>query len=330
MKDILSLNNFVKGDMQELDTMLVDSSKNKSPLVSGVVSHIIANGKRIRPILLFLVSKAFNTKQINTIEGHSDVKSAILKSAFAIELIHTASLLHDDVIDKTKTRRGKKTANIIWGDKQTILVGDYLFTQAFLAISSLQNHKATQIIANACHNLTKGEISQLENEQNTALSLQNYLEIIYNKTASLFEASAMLGGLFLQNEQNNELADFGKQIGLVFQMMDDYLDYFGTKTGKDIGSDFNEKKITLPIILLKGVALKEEFMPVHKYFQKNGNFTLPELQTLMYKHNIKELCKDFMSTYIENSQELIQKCIPDSKVRGVLSELIEFFTKREF
>jgi octaprenyl-diphosphate synthase len=171
--NIKAVYNAIDAELALVNNKLLSIASSKHSLVSDVVSHIIANGKRVRPALVILMAKAFGVKNLDS----------IVNSAFAIEMIHTASLLHDDVVDGTKKRRGKKTANILWGNKEVILVGDHLFTQAFLAISALQNNDAVNIIANASHNLTVGEIIQLQNEQNIRITFEDYLEVIYNKTA---------------------------------------------------------------------------------------------------------------------------------------------------
>lgn len=320
MIDITPVYKFVEEELRLLNDMLIAQGGSNYKLVREIVSHIVSKGKRIRPVLTFLIAKAFGVKN----------KQALVSSAFAVELIHTASLLHDDVVDETKKRRGKKTANVLWGNKETILVGDHLFTQSFLAIVALQNFEATQIIANASSRLTIGEITQLENERNINLSMEEYLGIIYHKTASLFEASAKLGALFSENPNQNSCAEFGKNLGFAFQMMDDILDYSGSKmmTGKDTGTDFKERKVTLPVIILMQNTNKEELSQVQKYFQTGKGLTLQEITTMMKKHGVISQCYNVMEDIIKHTKHFVETEIHDVDTREIIQNLLAFLTER--
>lgn len=311
---IKNITNYVENELELLKKKLHDLSKNEHKLIDNVVSHVILNGKKVRPILLFLIAKSFENNNIND----------TISTAFAIELIHTASLLHDDVVDKTKTRRGKRTANDLWGDKETILVGDYLFTQAFLTVAKLKNVEATQIIANACCNLTEGEVFQLENEMNINITIEKYLDIIYKKTASLFEAATLLG----YGKNDVDIANFGKNIGMIFQMMDDILDYFGTKTGKDVGNDFNERKVTLPVILLMKEVNSDEKSQIKNYFEKKSNLALPQIKNMMNNYDISNLCKKFMNVYVQDAKNFVDGNIKNKKMREIFFELLDFLMNR--
>jgi octaprenyl-diphosphate synthase len=319
MIDIKPVYKFVEEELELLNKMLVAQGGSEYKLVREIVSHIVSKGKRIRPILVFLIAKAFGVKN----------KQAVVSSAFAVELIHTASLLHDDVVDETKKRRGKKTANVLWGNKETILVGDHLFTQSFLAIVSLQNFEATQIIANASSRLTIGEITQLENERNINLTMKEYLDIIYHKTASLFEASAKLGALFSENGNQGSCAQFGKNLGFAFQMMDDILDYTGSVTiGKDIGTDFKERKVTLPILILMENANNDELLQVQKYFATGKDLSLHNITSMIKKHNVIAKCYEVLGDVIQQAQRFVNEEIHDNKTKEIINNLLAFLTKR--
>jgi octaprenyl-diphosphate synthase len=319
--DISHVYTQVQNEIELLNTKLQNEGNSKYKLVEEMTNHIISKGKRIRPILLFLIAKAFEVINFES----------TINSAFAIELIHTASLLHDDVVDDTKKRRGKRTANTIWGNKEAILVGDYLFTQAFLTISNLQNHQATQILARASSKLTIGEISQLENEQNANLSKNDYIDIIYCKTASLFEASAKLGALFAKNGDLDSVGNFGRNIGIAFQIMDDILDYTPSNfLNKDIGSDFKEKKVTLPIILLlendfsQKQKVRDHFSQLH-----NSDLNFDSIINILHEQNIFEKCNNFMEKYIFEAKDFVLKNIVEDQMQKILSDLIDFFTYRK-
>ena len=321
MIDLHNIHQTVKTELDLLNTKLLGAGRLEYKLVHDIVIHVISNGKRVRPILLFLIAKAFGVKNTD----------AIINSAFAVEMIHTASLLHDDVVDETKKRRGKKTANTLWGNKETILVGDHLFTQSFLAITELNNFNATKIIADASSRLTIGEITQLENEQNINLSTDEYLKIIYHKTASLFEASAQLAALFSETGNVEHCGTLGKNLGFAFQIIDDILDYKGSKTlGKDVGTDFKERKVTLPVLLLLKEANKNELKVIKSYFHKNGEMTLHEIIIMMEKYNIFVLCKEFMDIFVNSASVFIEENIQNKHIQNMLITLLNFFTKREF
>lgn len=308
----------VEDQLSLLNQKLNGIANSEYELVNQIVLHIISSGKRVRPVLLFLIAKAFDVKNLN----------AIIDCAFAVELIHTASLLHDDVVDETKKRRGKKTANSIWGNKETILIGDYLFTESFTTMVKLNEMRAIEIIADASSKLTQGEITQLENERNIMLSVDEYLNIIYYKTASLFEASAKLGALFASDANIDLCAEFGKNLGFAFQIMDDILDYKGSlMMGKDAGNDFQEKKMTLPMIFLLNAVSASKREEIIRYFKNNGDFSFKEIQRLMQENGIFEKSQEFMNIFIKNASSFVNG-LYNQEVKKLLMILIDFFIHR--
>lgn len=318
--DISHVYKAVDGELKSLNAKLLNESESQHALVHDIVSHIVQKGKRVRPILLILLAKAFEVKNLD----------AVINSAFAIELIHTASLLHDDVVDETKKRRGKKTANIIWGNKEVILVGDYLFSQAFLAIAALQNHDATKIIAQSASRLTIGEISQLENEGKVSVTKAQYFDVIYHKTASLFEASAQLGAIFSHKGSVEKCGEFGKNLGFAFQIMDDILDYTGSKLlNKDTGTDFKERKITLPILLLLEENFSEKAQIKQYFSAKSENLTFTQVKSLLEKHDIFEKCNAVMELFTNSAKNFVSNNINNPQLAKILLDLLQFFTNRE-
>lgn len=264
MDKIQEIIQVLKPDLAKVNEIILEFSVGKSPLIEQVAHHLISSGgKRIRPILLVLASKmCFGEVG----EGFKQSGSAILgqnleaqKSsmrhhnlAAAVELIHSATLLHDDVVDTSEIRRGKKTANAIWDNKPSILVGDYIFSIAFQLMVRDGNLRVLELLAKTSSVMADGEVMQLENSNNIEIDEEKYLEIIFGKTAVLFSAATECGALVNNcNEEKIEaLRNFGKNLGVVFQIIDDILDYKAQEKdlGKDIGNDFFEGKVTLPII----------------------------------------------------------------------------------
>ncbi len=242
----------LKADLEQVNSIILEFSVGKSPLIEQVSHHLISSGgKRIRPILLILASKMCSDQagrvllQNGSVARHHNL-------AAAVELIHSATLLHDDVVDTSEIRRGKKTANAIWDNKPSILVGDYIFSIAFQLMVRDGNLRVLELLAKSSSVMADGEVMQLENSSNIDITEEKYLEIIFGKTAVLFSAATECGAL-VNNRSKAEISalrDFGKNLGIVFQIIDDILDYKAQEKdlGKDIGNDFFEGKVTLPII----------------------------------------------------------------------------------
>jgi len=273
-------------DLQKIDQIILEFSVGKSPLIAEISHHLISSGgKRIRPILLILAAKLCGTKSG---EDHHNL-------AAAVELIHTATLLHDDVVDTSQIRRGKKTANAIWDNKASILVGDYLFSIAFQLMVRSKNLRVLDLLAKASSIMADGEVMQLENSSDVALTREKYFEIIFGKTAVLFAAACESGALInhVSETEISALRDFGKNLGIVFQIVDDLLDYSSQEAvlGKDIGNDFFEGKVTLPIILTYEKAVDAERKFISETFAKNllaaekKQNDLAEILTLIEKHD---------------------------------------------
>jgi len=236
------LNNFDQ-DLKKVNEIILSYSVGKSELIHEISTHLInSGGKRIRPILLLISAKLCGS--VNEPNQHY--------LASAVEMIHSATLLHDDVVDMSEIRRGKKTANALWDNKASILVGDYLFSLSFQLMVKSQNLAILDLLAKTSSIIVDGEVLQLQNSTNIDLTEDKYFEIIFGKTAVLFSACCEVGAL-LNNCSQKEIEAlrlFGKYLGMVFQIVDDILDYSSDEStlGKDIGNDFFEGKVTLPII----------------------------------------------------------------------------------
>ncbi|MGI9462245.1 MAG: polyprenyl synthetase family protein [Alphaproteobacteria bacterium] len=249
--DFLAVQNIIKSELQMADI-------SHLPLLPEIANHLLsAGGKHIRPLLCLLSEQLLPT---STPPLKGDTTKPIVYLAAAVEFIHTATLFHDDVIDHATHRRGKNTANHIWGNHLSVLVGDFLFARAFQLMVKTNNQAVLSKLATTAATLSIGEIWQLSYQQHhqpQPLTMPNYEKIIFAKTGALFSASFAVAGLLQQydtaHKTTRALDKLGGDLGMVFQLVDDGLDYFGdeTKTQKPIGGDFYEGKMTLPILLLK-------------------------------------------------------------------------------
>jgi octaprenyl-diphosphate synthase len=233
----------VASDMAQVDLVIADRLSSGVPLVAQVAQYLIsAGGKRLRPVLLLLTCGAL---------GYSAEQRFHL--AAVVEFIHTATLLHDDVVDASTLRRGRPTANEHFGNPASVLVGDFLYSRAFQMMVEANNMRVMQTLADATNVIAEGEVQQLMNMHDASLDEEGYLRVIRSKTAKLFEASARLGAILAGSPEALEqaCAEFGQALGTAFQVIDDVLDYDGnaSEMGKNLGDDLREGKATLPLIL---------------------------------------------------------------------------------
>ena len=227
--------------MGAVNTVIRQQLYSEVPLVNQVAEYIIsAGGKRIRPVLVLLIANAYSYQGT----AHHSL-------AAVIEFIHTATLLHDDVVDESSLRRGKQTANALFGNAASVLVGDFLYSRAFQMMVTVGNARVMQIVADATNVIAEGEVLQLLNMHNPDVNEADYLRVIRSKTAKLFEAAAELGALVAgaNDEQIAAAGEYGRSLGTAFQLIDDVLDYAGdaAEIGKNVGDDLREGKPTLPL-----------------------------------------------------------------------------------
>jgi octaprenyl-diphosphate synthase len=246
--------NLVAPDMAEVDAVIAQRLASEVPLVGEVARYIIsAGGKRLRPVLLLLACGAL---------GHTGEQRHNL--AAVVEFIHTATLLHDDVVDESTLRRGRPTANENFGNPASVLVGDFLYSRAFQMMVESGSMRVMQTLADATNVIAEGEVLQLMNMHDASLDEEGYLRVIRSKTAKLFEASARLGAILAGSPADIETAcaDYGQALGTAFQVIDDVLDYDGNtaEMGKNLGDDLREGKATLPLILAmqRGTAAQKQ------------------------------------------------------------------------
>lgn len=234
----------VSDDLNAVNAVIRKQMHSDIVLIGQIADYIInAGGKRIRPILLLLMAKAF---------GYQGTQHHAL--AATIEFIHTATLLHDDVVDEADLRRGRASANTLFGNAASVLVGDFLYTRAFQMMVSVNSMAVQRILADATNLIAEGEVMQLMNARNADLDEAGYYRVIYAKTAKLFEAACQLGALIAKASEKEiaAAAAYGRNLGNAFQLIDDWLDYAGDRqaTGKNLGNDLKEGKMTLPLIWL--------------------------------------------------------------------------------
>lgn len=292
-------------DLKAVDKIIIDNCDAKSPLIKEMSSYIIeSGGKRIRPILVLLSGSMVSNKKNNS----------VFDLCAAVELIHTATLLHDDVVDNSFLRRGKQTSNAIWDNKASILVGDFLFSLAFQFMVKTNSIEILRILSNASNIIADGEVNQLQNSSNIEISLEKYIEIIEGKTAALFAASCSSGACLADanKQQIQDLHEIGNNLGILFQITDDILDYgLGSKKlGKNAGDDFFEGKVTLPIIFTFQEADKSDKNTIENIFEKAFNQEADEkdlftIINLIKKYNAIDKSINLANSFYEKSLSLI-------------------------
>ena len=237
--------NCVADEFQSVNQLILDSLKSEVGLVENIGSYIVdSGGKRLRPVLVLLSALANGYSNGN---GNDHIKIAAI-----IEFIHTATLLHDDVVDVSALRRGRETANEIWGNAPSVLVGDFLYSRAFQMLVEISYMPIMSVFADATNVISEGEVQQMANAGNPDLDETTYKDVIYRKTAKLFEAGMECGAI-LAGSDIQPMKDYGKHLGMAFQIADDVLDLQGdvSKIGKNIGDDLSEGKMTLPMIFAR-------------------------------------------------------------------------------
>jgi octaprenyl-diphosphate synthase len=256
MMDIAEIQTLIKRDMQAVNALIHKRLQSEVVLVNQIGHYIInSGGKRLRPMLLLLSARAFGYQG-----SHHTNLAAI------VEFIHTATLLHDDVVDVSELRRGQQTANSVWGNEASVLVGDFLYSRSFQMMVEVKNMRVMEILSDATNIIAEGEVLQLLNCHEPDTSESDYLQVIRSKTAKLFEAAAQLGAVISDQptEYEQAMTRYGAHLGTAFQLIDDVLDYSATseEIGKNIGDDLAEGKPTLPLIyaLKHGTAAQQEIL----------------------------------------------------------------------
>jgi octaprenyl-diphosphate synthase len=313
----------VDDDMAQINRIILDKAVSDVEMIPELAHHLIdSGGKRLRPMLAIASSK------LCRYDGGGHVRTAA-----AIEFMHTATLLHDDVVDESGTRRGKKTARLIWGNQASVLVGDFLLGQAFRMLVDVGSLPVLRILSNAAAVIAEGEVMQLAAAKNTATTEDEYLAIINAKTAALFAAAAEVGAAIAKRpaEEQAALRSYGKNLGIAFQLVDDALDYSGdsARLGKSVGDDFREGKITLPLILSfrRGSAGEREFWRRTIVEGEIRDGDLEHAIGLMKRHKAIEATLERARTYGVIARDAMA-IFPDSTEKRAMQDVIAFCVQR--
>ncbi|MDO5570161.1 MAG: polyprenyl synthetase family protein [Bacteroidales bacterium] len=304
--DILAkIQNPILKELKEQNLLLRDSLKSQIPLINSVVHYFLENkGKMIRPIMLLLASKLCSNGNVTKNSMHS---------AVALELLHNASLIHDDVVDEAKQRRGHSSVNAVWDNKVAVLMGDFFLARCLEQSTLTKSLEIQQVLAKLSSSLAEGELEQLANARGCVINEDSYFSVIKNKTASLFIACMKLGAISVNASQSvvDRLALFGEKLGIIFQIRDDIFDYFDDTTiGKPTGNDIREGKITLPLLfalkngsgvehqnmmslLNKDILSKEDISSLVNYAKANGGIEYAQATMLRYAYEAKTILDMF-------------------------------------
>lgn len=317
----LPIHSLIAHDMQEVDAVIRDRLYSEVALVKQVAEYIVAGGgKRLRPALLLLSSGAV---------GYSDGQHYVL--AAVVEFIHTATLLHDDVVDESTLRRGRETANANFGNAASVLVGDFLYSRAFQMMVGVGSIRVMQVLADATNIIAEGEVLQLMNCHNADIDVEEYLHVVRYKTAKLFEASARLGAILgnVSSEIEAGLAAFGMHLGTAFQIVDDVLDYSGEegKIGKHLGDDLAEGKPTLPLIHVLKTGDSAQSGLVRKALEEGGRDYFEAIIQAVQSTGALNAALEVARREVSKAKQSISS-LPDTQYRDALIELAEFAIAR--
>ena len=312
-------------DLERVNRVVVDRMQSPVALIPELAGHIIAaGGKRLRPVL------TLSCARLCGYEGDRHVELAA-----CVEFIHTATLLHDDVVDESNLRRGVPTANAVWDNKASILVGDFLFSRAFEIMVADGSLKVLHTLSAASATIAEGEVHQLATTNDLSTTEEEYLEVISAKTAKLFEAAAQVGAIVADQPEAAErsLAAFGAHIGMAFQLIDDVLDYSAHQAtlGKAVGDDFREGKITLPVILAyrRGAPAERDFWRRTLEEQRLEDGDLDRAIDLMHRHGVLTETIERARHYAKSAMRSLDR-FPRSPIREALGDLVSFAVERPY
>ena len=307
----------VHPDLSGVDQVIRSRLRSEVPLVERVAEHIISGGgKRLRPLLVVLAGRACGYS------GHAHVEAA----AF-IEFIHTATLLHDDVVDASSMRRGRDTANEVFGNQASVLVGDFVYSRAFQMMASLESQRVMEIMADATNVIAEGEVLQLMNAHDPETTEQRYLEVIYRKTARLFEAGAEVAAVLSDRSPDSQhaLAQYGRHLGIAYQLVDDVLDFRSNpaERGKNLGDDLAEGKPTLPLIYALRSASEPNRALIRTAIRQGGLAQLEPIVSAIESTGGLEYAAELARRESAAALAALEK-LPDSIYKSGLAALARF------
>ena len=321
MQNFSEIHALMKSDLVMMDEILVNRLDSNVDLISQMSQYIInSGGKRIRPLLLLLCARATNYKG----DYHHSM-------AVVIELIHTATLLHDDVVDSSSIRRGHETANELWGNAPSVLVGDFLYSRAFEIMVEPNSMQIMKILSKATNQISEGEVLQLLNIKNANVSQSEYFEVIERKTACLFKAACQIAGILAESNKNviNGLGSFGMHLGNAFQIIDDTLDYESNSSviGKEVGDDLSEGKVTLPMIYALENTKGSEKATLSNAITNADSSNIDNIINILLSVNAFEYSRKVAKNESTKALKFLE-VIPNSKYRSALQLLCELSLDR--
>ena len=321
MQNFTEIQALMKSELDLMNKILVDRLDSNVDLISQMSQYIInSGGKRIRPLLLLICAKA------TEYDGDYHYSMAVV-----IELIHTATLLHDDVVDQSETRRGKETANELWGNAPSVLVGDFLYSRAFEIMVEPNSMEIMRILSKATNQISEGEVLQLLNIKNANVTQAEYFKVIERKTACLFKAACQIAGILSSADQKviNAMGSFGMHLGNAFQIIDDTLDYESDSNiiGKEIGDDLSEGKVTLPMIYALEKTKKAENKILKDAIKNADASHINQIVEILLNVDAFQYSRDIAKIESNRALESIDY-LPDSKYKTALKLLCELSLER--
>ena len=316
-----SISNLVSDDMDAVNNLIQQRLKSDVVLVNQLSTYIInSGGKRMRPLLALLVARACHYQG----KHHIDI-------AAIIEFIHTATLLHDDVVDESDLRRGKNTANNVWGNQAAVLVGDFLYSRSFEMMINVGKMRVMEILATTTNTIAEGEVLQLLNCNDADTDEQRYMDVIYSKTAKLFEAACLIGAVLAElNEKDQQsIAHYGLHLGTAFQLVDDILDYSASAEdmGKNIGDDLAEGKPTLPLIIALQRCSVSEAKIIRHAIENGGTNQLEAILKIIESTDALTYTKTKAKEQVDMAISSLD-CLPESTYKTALEALVKFTISR--
>lgn len=317
------IKNIIGEELSTFEKKFAESVKSQTPLLDRIMKYIIKRkGKQLRPMFVFLSAKL-----------HGSINESTYRAAALVELLHTATLVHDDVVDESLERRGFFSVNAIWKNKIAVLVGDYLLSKGLLLSTDNKDFEHLQILSQAVKQMSEGELLQIEKSRNLNLKEDIYFEIIRNKTASLLSSACAVGAWSTcKNEAiSGKMKLFGEKVGIAFQIKDDLFDYGNEDIGKPTGNDIKEKKLTLPLIYtLNNIAAQKrrELIYIVKNENKNPEKVKYVIDTVVSSGGI-DYAAEKMNTYRDDALAILHE-FDDNEVRKALEELVRYTTDRKY
>ena len=318
-----SIQALIRDDMQKVDSLIQEKLHSEIGLIDQLGHYIVnSGGKRLRPALVLLSANCFAYRA-----------GLHIKLAAVIEFIHTATLLHDDVVDASMLRRGKETANQRWGNEASVLVGDFLYSRAFQMMVEAGSIHVMEIMADATNTIAEGEVQQLINRHDPGTTEQRYLQVIHNKTAKLFEAAARVGAVIAGQDRQTEqaMSNYGKHLGIAYQLIDDALDYSAPSEnlGKNIGDDLAEGKPTLPLLYALWNSSDEQAALIRSAIKRGSLENMEHICTTIAETGAIRYTRDRARQEADIAMQSLQG-LPQSRYLDALFTLAHFATERNY